>query len=164
MLITGKLKSIIFLILCQRARQYWLSKRANHFIDNVVHDEYTLGTGLIRILLSTSRDVHFEKKNDRLQRMICSYKVVCCKKKAHQSQNHKEKHISRTQIFYVIFKSSLYVILWYSFMNRLSVQIKKTYHSFIKNTSWLADKRTHIKLASSAFVRVSKMGSTLLIS
>ena len=35
----------------------------------------------------------------------------------------KEKHImSKTQRFYVIFKSSLYVILWYAVMNRLTAE------------------------------------------
>ena len=74
----------------------------------------SLETSLICILLLASRDVYFDK------RMICFLSDLLLK--AHQSQNHKEKHIiSRTHRFYVIFKSSLYVILWYAFMNRLTV-------------------------------------------
>ena len=73
-----------------------------------------LETSLICILLSASRDVHFDK------RMICFLSGLLWK--AHHSLNHKEKHIiTRTQRFYVIFKSSLYLILWYAFMNRLTV-------------------------------------------
>ena len=42
--------------------------------------------------------------------------------KSTSEPNHKEKHIiPRPQSFYLIFKSSLYVILWYAFMNRLPV-------------------------------------------
>ena len=65
---------------------------------------HSLETSLICILLLASRDVHFDK------RMICFLSGLL--QKAHHSQNHREKHIiSRTQRFYVIFKSSLYVIL-----------------------------------------------------
>ena len=85
----------------------------------------TLKTSLICILLSGSRDVHFDK------RMICFLSGLFWK--AHQSQNHKGKHIiSRIQRFYVIFKSSLYVILWYAFMNRLTVLAGNPYHTFFK--------------------------------
>ena len=36
-----------------------------------------------------------------------------------------------THCFYVIFKSSLYVILWYAFMNKLTEKAKKTYRSLV---------------------------------
>ena len=72
--------------------------------------------------------------------------------KSTSEPNHKGMHIiSRTQRFYVNFKSSLYLILWYAFMNRLTVLAGKPYHSFVKKQSWLADKRIHIKLVSSDF-------------
>ena len=73
----------------------------------------TLEISLICILLSASRDVYFDKK------WYASW-VVYCKK--HVRAKPQEKHIiSRTQGFYVIFKSPLFVILWYAFMNRLTV-------------------------------------------
>ena len=56
----------------------------------------------------------FWQQND----MLLMWSIV----KGHQSQNRKEKHImSRTHRFYVIFKSSLYVILWYAFINKLTL-------------------------------------------
>ena len=77
-------------------------------------NDVTLETSLICILLLASRDVHFDK------RMICFLSDLLWK--AQQSQNHKEKHIiSRTHRFYVFLKSSLFVILWYAFMNRWTV-------------------------------------------
>ena len=88
--------------------------RAIDLLSWTLSELLTLETSLICILLSASRDVHFDK------RMICFLSGLFLK--AHQSQNHEGKHIiSRTQRFYVIFKSSLYRILWYAFMNRLTV-------------------------------------------
>ena len=74
--------------------------------DDMRYMSFTLETSLICILLSASHDVHFDKrqKNDIL--------LKCLLLKADHSQINKEKHvILRTQCFYVIFKSSLYVIL-----------------------------------------------------
>ena len=76
----------------------------------------TLETSLICILLSASRDVHFDK------RMICFLSGLF---KKHIIAKTTKKSISCHHVKDITllcdFKSSLYVILWYAFMNRLTV-------------------------------------------
>ena len=84
------------------------------------------------ILLSASRDVHFDK------RMIC----FCLLWKAHQRQHHKEKHHPKNTVLLCDFKSSLYIILWYAFMNWVnSISQTNLIILLSKSTSWLSVNR-----------------------
>ena len=74
---------------------------------------FTLEISLICILLLASRDVHFWQKND----MLLKWTIV---KSTAEPKPREACHLKDTWL-YVIFKSSLYVLLWYAFMNRLTV-------------------------------------------
>ena len=56
----------------------------------------------------------FWQKND----MLLKWSIV---KQTSEPKPQRRHIISRTHRFYVVFKSSLYVILWYAFINRLAV-------------------------------------------